>query len=89
MVQRTQRLEAAFEAAKKVAKKVAVDVGMAGGGHQRSLRIIQMPKAIQAFGDNTQAACPAEGTPFLLLIASSLEAMGLYTDCFCISEHQN
>jgi hypothetical protein len=39
-------LGAAFEAAKKVAKKVAVDVGMAGGGHQRSLRIIQMPKAI-------------------------------------------
>ena len=84
MVQLTQRLETAFEAA----KTVAVDVGMAGGGHQRSLRIIQMPKAIQAFGENTQAACPAEGMPFLLLIASSLEAMGLYTDCFCISEHQ-
>ena len=76
-------METAFEAA----RTVAVDVGMAGGGHKRNLRIIQMLWTIQAFGDNTQAACPAERTPFLLLIASSLEAMGLYTDCFCISEH--
>ena len=53
---------------------------MAGRDHQRSLRLIQMLWTIQAFGDNTQAACPAEGMTSLLLIASSLEAMGLYTD---------